>query len=238
MEGLAIEAEDFELTIQFQHRTEQPYCLRVSGLVPKDEKGFAVNLVAPVLARFACEANLLEPEVAASNRAHYRVQARFTARMEHTPYELGAGVASRVRGRQLGVDEGLELVFRHSQKPNVLDVVFRESSQEAADEFLGRSRRRNQGLAFRSRGLIFHSLVAGTGSGLGYGGIWWVLGPLTLMPLMMGMGTNWNGAAAAAMFPSLVGHLVYGLILGCTYAWLARRAHPVSGPGRTAGPTA
>ena len=85
-----------------------------------------------------------------------------------------------------------------------------------------------------SFGLIFHSQVRGTGSGLGYGalygGVWWILGPLTLMPLMMGMGlgVNWNGAAAAAMFPSLIGHLVYGLVLGCTFSWLGRRAEPVS----------
>ncbi len=77
--------------------------------------------------------------------------------------------------------------------------------------------------------LLFHTLVKGGATGLGYGaayGItWWFLGPLTLMPAMMGMGigVNWNATAAAAMFPSLVGHLVYGLILGFTYALLARR---------------
>ena len=62
------------------------------------------------------------------------------------------------------------------------------------------------------------------GYGLGYGVIWWLLGPLTLMPLFMGMGfeVNWNLEAATNMMPSLVGHLVYGAILGSTYAWLAR----------------
>ena len=77
--------------------------------------------------------------------------------------------------------------------------------------------------------LLFQRLVKRTTSGFGYGaayGIaWWFLGPLTLMPAMMGMGigVNWNLAAAAAMFPSLVGHVVFGLILGFTYALLARR---------------
>ncbi len=44
------------------------------------------------------------------------------------------------------------------------------------------------------------------------------------MPLFMGMGlgVNWNAAAAAAMLPSLVGHLVYGGILGLAYTWLRR----------------
>ncbi len=80
--------------------------------------------------------------------------------------------------------------------------------------------------------VLFQSLVTTTAKGfrygLAYGAIWWFLGPLTLMPFMMGMGlgTNWNTAAAAAMLPSLVGHLIYGLILGSTYAQLARRNHP------------
>ena len=31
-----------------------------------------------------------------------------------------------------------------------------------------------------------------------------------------------NATAAAAMLPSLVGHLMYGSILGLMYAWLSR----------------
>lgn len=80
-----------------------------------------------------------------------------------------------------------------------------------------------------SFGLIFRSLITGNatvlGYGTAYGATWWLLGPLTLMPLMMGMGlgVNWNATAAAAMFPSLVGHLIFGLILGFTYARLSQR---------------
>lgn len=76
--------------------------------------------------------------------------------------------------------------------------------------------------------LVLGRLVSGFGSGLAtgltYGAAWWVLGPLTLMPLMMGMGlgVNWNATAAAAMLPSLVGHLMYGGILGLTFTWLSR----------------
>ena len=67
---------------------------------------------------------------------------------------------------------------------------------------------------------------SGVGFGLAYGGVWWILGPLTLMPLLMGMGfgVNWNVAAAAAMLPSLVGHLMYGGVLGLVYTWLRHRA--------------
>ena len=66
---------------------------------------------------------------------------------------------------------------------------------------------------------------SGVGIGLAYGGVWWILGPLTLMPLLMGMGfgVNWNVTAAAAMLSSLVGHLMYGGVLGLVYAWLRHR---------------
>jgi hypothetical protein len=59
-------------------------------------------------------------------------------------------------------------------------------------------------------------------AGVLYGAAWWVLGPLTLMPLMMGMGVNWNAAAAVQMLPSLLGHVIYGAILGGTYGVLIR----------------
>ncbi len=67
-----------------------------------------------------------------------------------------------------------------------------------------------------------NSFGRGVGYGLAYGGAWWVLGPLTLMPVFMGMGlgVNWNLQAAAQMFPSLLGHLVFGALLGWVYSWL------------------
>ena len=66
----------------------------------------------------------------------------------------------------------------------------------------------------------------GAGTGLAYGFTWWILGPLTLMPFFMGMGlgVNWNMAAVAQALPSLVGHLIFGAILGVTYHQLHRRA--------------
>ncbi len=72
---------------------------------------------------------------------------------------------------------------------------------------------------------FLHGLSGGLGYGLVYGGAWWFLGPLTLMPLMMGMGlgVNWKAAAASQMLPSLGGHLIYGAILGLSYALLQSR---------------
>ena len=75
-----------------------------------------------------------------------------------------------------------------------------------------------------SYGLAFGSLVRGAAAhaaaGTLYGATWWLLGPLTLMPLFMGMGlgVNWNTAAAGAMLPSLAGHAVFGLLLGFAYS--------------------
>ena len=68
-------------------------------------------------------------------------------------------------------------------------------------------------------------LRGGVGSGLLYGVAWWILGPLTLMPFFMGMGlgVNWNVTAMSAAMPSLVGHLIFGSILGVTYRWLEGR---------------
>ena len=61
-------------------------------------------------------------------------------------------------------------------------------------------------------------LRGGVGSGLVYGVTWWILGPLTVMPFFMGMGlgVNWNVASMSAAMPSLVGHLIFGAILGVT----------------------
>lgn len=47
--------------------------------------------------------------------------------------------------------------------------------------------------------------------GLVYGAIWWVLGPLLMMPLMMGMSPFMFDASS---LPSLMGRLIYGGILG------------------------
>ena len=72
-----------------------------------------------------------------------------------------------------------------------------------------------------------YTITAGraTITGLLYGMVWWIVGPLILMPLMMGMGlgSQWNAAAIKAALPSLMGHLIYGGILGFTYFRLAQR---------------
>lgn len=68
-------------------------------------------------------------------------------------------------------------------------------------------------------GPVVNSKLTGLAAGVAYGSAWWILGPLTLMPLFLGMGlgVNWNTAAAANMLPSLMGHVIFGGVLGLVY---------------------
>ncbi|MQA24697.1 MAG: hypothetical protein GEU94_04340 [Micromonosporaceae bacterium] len=58
-------------------------------------------------------------------------------------------------------------------------------------------------------------LGPGAGLGMCYGVIWWVLGALLIMPAWLGMAVFQLNAMA---WQSLMGHLIYGLILGVVYA--------------------
>lgn len=77
-----------------------------------------------------------------------------------------------------------------------------------------------------SLGVLFQRDLRGFGSGmgwgLGYGILWWFVGPLTVMPLWLGQPLDWSWARGAALFGSLVGHVVYGLLAGLLYAAVDR----------------
>ncbi len=77
-----------------------------------------------------------------------------------------------------------------------------------------------------SFGMLFQRDVRGFGSclgwGLAYGIFWWFLGPLTLMPILQGSTPDWSYERGAALFGSLVGHVIYGLLVGLIYAALDR----------------
>lgn len=73
-------------------------------------------------------------------------------------------------------------------------------------------------------GLLLGNRVDGTTTALGwgalYGFVWWILGPLLIMPAMMGMPLFMiNGMTMM----SLVGHLIYGAVTGYAFLWLLRR---------------
>jgi uncharacterized membrane protein YagU involved in acid resistance len=67
------------------------------------------------------------------------------------------------------------------------------------------------------------ALGTALGWGLSYGFFWWVVGPLTLLPMLMGGPPMWAAPAAAASFSSLIGHLVFGIGLGLTFHLLELR---------------
>lgn len=56
------------------------------------------------------------------------------------------------------------------------------------------------------------------GAGAVYGIVWWVLGPLLIMPLAMGMPVF----QVAAMMGSLFGHVMFGVTMGVVYHLLRR----------------
>ncbi|MCX4824603.1 hypothetical protein OG883_33050 [Streptomyces sp. NBC_01142] len=68
--------------------------------------------------------------------------------------------------------------------------------------------------------------ASGIGWGVSYGFLWWVLGNLTLLPVLLGAAPRWSAAELAVSFPSLVGHLAYGAVLGLLYQRLEERVSP------------
>jgi uncharacterized membrane protein YagU involved in acid resistance len=77
-----------------------------------------------------------------------------------------------------------------------------------------------------SFGVLFQRDVRGLGSclgwGLAYGFFWWFLGPLTLLPLLRGDPLDWTYEHGSDLFGALVGHVIYGLLVGLIYAALDR----------------
>ena len=95
-------------------------------------------------------------------------------------------------------------------------------------------------------GLLFQTDIRGYGSsmgwGLGYSILWWFFGQLTALPVMAGSAVDWSASRGSELFGSLVGHVIFGLILGVLYAlidriwiWLFIESDPLNrereGPG-------
>jgi uncharacterized membrane protein YagU involved in acid resistance len=71
--------------------------------------------------------------------------------------------------------------------------------------------------------------------GLIYGAFWWFLGPQTLLPLFRGLPVAWDLAGARTLLPSLIGHLIYGLVVAVVFVLLRRDvaaapSDPLAGP--------
>ena len=85
-----------------------------------------------------------------------------------------------------------------------------------------------------SFGLIFARLAKGVAPSLLWGTVngflWWFLGPLTLMPIALGMGPQWTASAIAGSVGSLIWHLVFGGVMGIAYAAISQEGLLALGP--------
>jgi hypothetical protein len=71
-------------------------------------------------------------------------------------------------------------------------------------------------------GVLFQAEVRNFGSSMGWGMayvmFWWFLAPMTLFPIAAGQRPDWSAEHASDLFGPMVGHILYGLILGVAYA--------------------
>ena len=74
--------------------------------------------------------------------------------------------------------------------------------------------------------LLFQREVRGYGSsmacGLAFGVFWWLLGALTLFPMLRRQPVDWSNQHAGELFSSLIAYVICGLTVGLLYAVLDR----------------
>jgi len=78
-----------------------------------------------------------------------------------------------------------------------------------------------------SYGLLFRNEASSLGLGVMWGWlfglIWWYIGPMTLLPLLLTGECDWRASAASALLPSLTGHLIFGATTALIFLLLERR---------------
>jgi uncharacterized membrane protein YagU involved in acid resistance len=67
-----------------------------------------------------------------------------------------------------------------------------------------------------------HSWGVLLGAGAAYGMVWWVLGALIMMPLMLGM-NEMVFVIGQTQWMSLMGHVIFGLVTGAAFKFLLNR---------------
>ena len=67
------------------------------------------------------------------------------------------------------------------------------------------------------------SLGLGIAWGWLFGLIWWYLGPLTLLPMLLAGQIDWRPEAASSLLPLLPGHLIYGATTAFVFLLLEHR---------------
>ena len=85
-------------------------------------------------------------------------------------------------------------------------------------------------------GLLFRRQTYGIGSAVGWGVAFgffiWVVGPNTLFAVLTGQTPDWSADSTAPRTASLVGHLVYGAVLGVGFHYFESRHNPWWQPRR------
>ncbi|MGD2050618.1 MAG: NAD(P)/FAD-dependent oxidoreductase [Chloroflexota bacterium] len=70
------------------------------------------------------------------------------------------------------------------------------------------------------------SFAATLSTGILFGLLWWIAGPLTLSPFLTGQLPTWSAFEAAHAFPFLIGYLLFGAVIGISFyilRWLSIR---------------
>ena len=145
--------------------------------------------------------------------------------------EEGIGTQGlRIMGRSVvaGLAGGLVfslVMYQIGFLPNVADLIGATSS--VAGFFVHLVIATLVGVSY---GLLFrrhsYDISSALGWGVSYGFLWFILGPLTLMPIFLGTSPQWTIEAWAAAFPNLIGHLAYGAGLGVMFYGLEARYRP------------
>lgn len=136
--------------------------------------------------------------------AHALIGARGSAGLGR---RVVAGVAGGIAG---GIVFGI-LMAMMGMLPMVAGLVRSDSAAVGFAVHMVISILIGLGLTVLFGNLLLTGYVRGLILGIVYGAVWWVLGPLLLMPLMMGMQPFMFDTSTLA---SLMGHLLYGAILG------------------------
>lgn len=148
-----------------------------------------------------------------------------TSPVAHQPHAFAHNVGRRISAGTIGgIAGGLVfgvLMAMMGMLPMIAMMVGSDSAGVGFGVHLLISVLIGLGLTAPFAGLL-KSYGRGAVIGLAYGALWWVLGPLLIMPTMLGMPVFMIDAAAVW---SLMGHLLYGIILALVAVRVLKPAH-------------
>jgi uncharacterized membrane protein YagU involved in acid resistance len=124
------------------------------------------------------------------------------------------GLAGIIGGVAGGLVFGA-LMFMMGMLPMIASLVGSTSAAIGFVIHIGMSIMIGLGLTVLFGNLLLTSYPRAILVGIVYGAIWWVLGPLVVMPMMFGMPLFTIDTTALL---SLMGHVIYGAILGAVAA--------------------